>query len=118
MPAPRLAAEVFAAAHFLDDDLVALGRVAALVEIEARAAGVGRETDDAMTGVGVDPVARQFGVGGGGIQSKREQRAGMGRQGFHGRGGVEWGNHVKLAGRRGDWQQVTRPAGTPESQEN
>lgn len=40
----------------VQDEFIALGGVAVLVKIKASAAGVGGEPDDAMAGVGVDPI--------------------------------------------------------------
>ena len=43
----------------VEDDLVALGGVGVLVEVETARAGVGREADDAVAGIGIDPVGGQ-----------------------------------------------------------
>ena len=81
-----------------DDEFFAVGGVGVLVEVERSAAGLRGQADDAVAGVGVDPVGGWFGGGGGGEeggeqggQDGRDEK-GMG-SGAHG-----WGD--RRAGRR------------------
>ena len=50
----------------VENEFISFGGVAVLVEVKAGAALIGREADDAVTGVGVDPVARGWRGGEGG----------------------------------------------------
>jgi hypothetical protein len=43
-----------------DDQFFPIRRVRVLIEIKARAARLARETDDAMAGVGIDPLRGRF----------------------------------------------------------
>ena len=60
------------AARAVEDQFVALRRVGVVVKIERRTAGLVREPDDAMTGVGIDPLAGRFF---GGARRRRRKEA-------------------------------------------